>query len=267
MIVMTGEHKIRELTAPQGGGTSPADQSAASGAPRWLRPRNWSKFQHYRKRNPPWVKLHRAFLDDYEISKLPLECQGFLTKLWLIASEYPDGAFDASAARIAHRTRIPEEAVEPLLQPLLDAKLLEECEPGIDAERKASAPAVCEPPHAASRKGTQDSWCSLRQGDTAYECCDAEVAALKRAFPRADLALQFDKMRAWLQQHATPEVKDFPRFISNWLSRDGEATSAASAGVGLGRDPVLIKLDQDLKNATRPPDEVRELARRLKARS
>jgi hypothetical protein len=30
--------------------------------------RNWSKYQHYKDRNPPWVKLYTAWPDDYEWS-------------------------------------------------------------------------------------------------------------------------------------------------------------------------------------------------------
>jgi len=28
--------------------------------------KNWHKFQHYKHRNPPWIKLHRGLLDDPE---------------------------------------------------------------------------------------------------------------------------------------------------------------------------------------------------------
>ena len=29
-----------------------------------LIPKNWSQFQHYKGRRPPWIKLHRALLDE-----------------------------------------------------------------------------------------------------------------------------------------------------------------------------------------------------------
>jgi hypothetical protein len=32
--------------------------------------KNWERFQHYRKRNPPWIKLYTSLLDDYEFSRL-----------------------------------------------------------------------------------------------------------------------------------------------------------------------------------------------------
>lgn len=49
--------------------------------------KNWDKFQHYGKRNPPWIKLHRAILDDYSFCELPDAAKGHLVLLWLYASQ------------------------------------------------------------------------------------------------------------------------------------------------------------------------------------
>jgi len=48
--------------------------------------KNWSNFQHYKDRDPPWIKLHRALLDDYEFSKLPDSCKCHLMLIWLYAA-------------------------------------------------------------------------------------------------------------------------------------------------------------------------------------
>jgi hypothetical protein len=49
--------------------------------------KNWNTFQHYGKRNPPWIKLHRAILDDYAFCALPDVAKGHLMLLWLYASQ------------------------------------------------------------------------------------------------------------------------------------------------------------------------------------
>ena len=49
--------------------------------------KNWNTFQHYGKRNPPWIKLHRAVLDDYTFCTLPDAAKGHLMMLWLYASQ------------------------------------------------------------------------------------------------------------------------------------------------------------------------------------
>lgn len=48
--------------------------------------KNWDEFQHYKDRNPPWIKLHRALLDDYEFSQLPDAAKAHLMLIWLFAS-------------------------------------------------------------------------------------------------------------------------------------------------------------------------------------
>lgn len=54
---------------------------------RHLTVKNWNTFQHYAKRNPPWIKLHRAILDDYAFCSLPDTSKGHLMLLWLFASQ------------------------------------------------------------------------------------------------------------------------------------------------------------------------------------
>jgi hypothetical protein len=53
----------------------------------YLTVKNWSHFQHYGKRNPPWIKLHRALIDDYAFCALPDDVKGHLVLLWLYASQ------------------------------------------------------------------------------------------------------------------------------------------------------------------------------------
>lgn len=53
----------------------------------FLTVKNWKEFQHYGKRNPPWIKLHRAILDDYAFCSLPDASKGHLMLLWVYASQ------------------------------------------------------------------------------------------------------------------------------------------------------------------------------------
>ncbi len=49
--------------------------------------KNWTEFQHYKDRNPPWIKLHRSLLDDYDFARLPDASKAHLMLLWLFASQ------------------------------------------------------------------------------------------------------------------------------------------------------------------------------------
>ena len=74
--------------------------------------RNWEKFQHYSKRRPPWIKLHRELLDDYEFLKLSLAAKALAPCIWLIASETESGRFRADSDYLAFRTRMEQDVVE-----------------------------------------------------------------------------------------------------------------------------------------------------------
>ena len=50
--------------------------------------KNFEKFQHYKDRNPPWIRLYNALLDDYEYGLLPDASKSHLCAIWLLASRY-----------------------------------------------------------------------------------------------------------------------------------------------------------------------------------
>lgn len=54
---------------------------------KFLIAKNWKTFQHYGQRNPPWIKLHRAILDDYAFCALPDASKSHLMLIWLLASQ------------------------------------------------------------------------------------------------------------------------------------------------------------------------------------
>ena len=53
--------------------------------------KDWDRFQHYKKRNPPWIRLYRSLMDNPEWRKLPDSAARLLVELWLLASELEPG--------------------------------------------------------------------------------------------------------------------------------------------------------------------------------
>ena len=78
-----------------------------------LRIRNWSKFQHYSQRRPPWIKLYREILDDPQWHGLSGDSAKGLIMLWLIASE--EDGFLPDTITLAFRLRISLTRVTTLL--------------------------------------------------------------------------------------------------------------------------------------------------------
>lgn len=70
-----------------------------------LKVKNWEKYQHYKDRNPPWIKLHRDILSDRKFMQLSMESKGLLMCLWVIAAE-DDGYVLYNTEEISFRLRI-----------------------------------------------------------------------------------------------------------------------------------------------------------------
>jgi len=52
----------------------------------YFKVKNWDEFQHYKDRNPPWIKLHNHLLDDYDFECLSDSAKGHLLCIWMLAS-------------------------------------------------------------------------------------------------------------------------------------------------------------------------------------
>jgi hypothetical protein len=68
--------------------------------------KNWHKFQHFKDRKPPWVKLYRDILDDLDWHELDAKAAKVLVSLWLISSE--DDGYLPEVKKLAFRLRMSE---------------------------------------------------------------------------------------------------------------------------------------------------------------
>jgi hypothetical protein len=91
-------------------------ERARKGVAMTYRIKDWHRFQHFRDRKPPWIKLYRDLLDDPEWHELSPAAAKGLVMLWLIASE--DSGKLPDTRRIAFRLRIPLAQAERLLMDL-----------------------------------------------------------------------------------------------------------------------------------------------------
>lgn len=72
-----------------------------------MRIKNWSQFQHFKDRRPPWIKLYRDILDDIEWHNLDAQASKVLVMCWLIASENEGKLPDIKT--LAFRLRMSEK--------------------------------------------------------------------------------------------------------------------------------------------------------------
>ena len=80
------------------------------------RVKNWEKFQHFKDRKPPWIKLYRDILDDKEWHKLDPVAAKALVMIWLLASENDGQLPDVET--LAFRLRKSDSEVESIVSKL-----------------------------------------------------------------------------------------------------------------------------------------------------
>lgn len=109
-----------------------------------LRVKNWEQFQHYKDRSPPWIKLHKSLLDDYQFHCLPVASRALAPCIWLLASESDDGSVAHDPETISFRLRMSIKDVEAALLPLVSAGFLIELQDAsaVLADSKQDASAV-----------------------------------------------------------------------------------------------------------------------------
>lgn len=88
------------------------------------RVKNWAEFQHYTNRCPPWIKLQRGLLDNYEYACLPLASKALAPMLWLLASESTDGTVRIDLDWLAFRLRWTLDDVRDGVTPLIEKGFL-----------------------------------------------------------------------------------------------------------------------------------------------
>jgi hypothetical protein len=127
--------------------------------------KGWANFQHYKDRAPPWIKLHKTLLDNFEYQSLPLASRALAPMLWLLASEQIDGSIDADPRKLAFRLRTSVDEVVAGLNPLIesgffvgDSIMLASCKQGAmpETETETETEVKAETPLAKKTKNNDN---------------------------------------------------------------------------------------------------------------
>jgi hypothetical protein len=187
-----------------------------------IRPRNWRDFQHYKNRNPPWIRLHRGLLDNRDFHCLPVASRALAPMLWLLASESVDGEIDASPQNLTFRLRLSEKDITNALNPLLEGKFFEVLQDasGVlaeglrDADSEAEAEAEREgakaPTLAKSARGRKPGRSSRVPEDFL-----PDLAFAVKEVPDLDVEREVQKFRDW--EFRTPR-SDWPATWRRWIN-------------------------------------------------
>jgi len=226
--------------------------------------RNWKKFQHFKDRKPPWVKLYRDILDDLDWHELDATASKVLVMCWLIASE-DDGRLPP-VKTLAFRLRMSEKQTNDCLNKL--SHWLEQDDISVISERYQSDSLETETETEKERetevekkRGTKGSRLS-----TDFELPDSWTEFCQSERPDLNPRKVFDSFKDyWVAKAGAAGVKlDWTATWRNWVRNQNIAkplfNKADIAHVTVpsssNRDPALVKLDEDRKRVAPPNPEV-----------
>jgi len=235
----------------------------------YMKVKNWASFQHYKDRRPPWIRLHRALLDNYEYSLLPVASRALLPMIWLLISDQSDpadGKIEYSIEKIAFRLRQTPTEIDKALKPLLDkgflilyqdaSNMLASCYQHATSETEAETETETETetdycpetgiPEQKPTPTQTDVTARQQQAVMEFECdglkstytlTESEVARYAAAYPKLDIEAEARMAKAWLESNPDRRktYTGMPRFLNNWFSKSTNSARAAPGGRGGAR--------------------------------
>ena len=174
---------------------------------RFYRVRNHEKFQHYKRRNPPWIKFHSSAMTDYAFSSLPDATKWHAMGIAVLASQ-TDNHIPNDSAWVG-RLICATEKVE--LMPLIGIGFLVECDCETCAGQDASKTL------AACKQNASNMLATCKQ--SAMPEKRREEREERERESRAEILAHFEEW--WL---AYPKKVEKKECSEKWMSlhRDGD---------------------------------------------
>ena len=177
--------------------------------------KNWTMFQHYRDRNPPWIKLHFSLLSSHDWVMLDDASRVLAISIMLIASRN-GGEIDGSDAGLDYLQRVAYLKRKPSLKPLIDCGFLE-C---ASKEEQMLADARPEERHILKEEDIKKDR-GERARFTPPTLQEVEQYCLERKNGiNAQTFIDFYKTNGWMQSNKP--VKDWQACVRTWEAREKE---------------------------------------------
>lgn len=233
-------------------------------------PNNWAELQHYKDRSPPWIKLHKKLLDNFEWHSLPVASRALAPMLWLLASEHDRGEIDAAPKKLAFRLRMSEREASEAVRPLIDNGFFLVVQDDSDVLAGCKQDACLEERQRREREETEKKARDFEEFWKAYPKKDAKKDAIaawaKVKVPLATILEAIERKRG--SEDWTKSKGQFVPLPATWLNgkrwedaaSDNSAVSHIWHESAAGVKAKAAELDLD------PQDEVMEPFPMFKAR-
>jgi hypothetical protein len=229
--------------------------------------KNWTKFQHFKDRRPPWVKLYRDILDDLEWHELDPLAAKVLVMLWLIASE--DEGRIPDTKTLAFRLRLTEIKTKEIVIKL--SHWLEQDDINVISDRYQDDPLERET--ETETKKEKKTLGKRLASDFSFPKEWEDFCQQTR--PELSPTETFDKFRDyWIAQAGQKGVKlDWFATWRNWVRSTNAPKQNPYDVVRLTvarsnePDAALEKIKADDLKAAPLPDHIRQIMKSMKGRS
>lgn len=216
-----------------------------------LKVAGWDKFQHYKDRSPPWIKLHKGLLDNFDFQMLPVASRALAPMIWLLASEADDGSVDANPDFLAFRLRAPRKEIVDGLKPLIDKGflLVEQDDSTAIAAPKQNACLETEEETEIEKEGeaeaelTEPVFIELPlTGSKSHPVAASRLPYYRNLYPAVDVEAELRKMVGWLNSNPARRktARGIEAFINSWLSRAQDSGPRIPVfGAGVNKQEAL----------------------------
>jgi hypothetical protein len=190
--------------------------------------KDWKKFQHFKDRRPPWIKLYRDLLDDDEWFLLPPVSAKTLVLLWLLASEdETKQGLLPPFKKIAFRLRMSEKSLQSIVSDLSHWLIQDDIN-------------TASPCHQLGPSETEAYTKEIETYNTETELCAlSDFETFWKAYPKKIGKKAAEQ--AWRKAKDKPNVVDTLQAIENakhsdqWTKENGQFIPNPSTWINQGR--------------------------------
>ena len=187
-----------------------------------LRVKNWERFQHYKKRNPPWIKLHREIFASEDWTMLA-DASKLLMVVCMVVASRNCGTIPNNPAYLR---RVAYLDKEPNLKPLLDCGFLEIMQAYASAKLDYASTLQANACPERETEGEREKESKKAPKSPAkkpqripddWTLSGEDIVAAKAKHPNLDIPTEIEKFRAHHMNKGRPGLNWRQAFMVTWL--------------------------------------------------
>jgi hypothetical protein len=175
-----------------------------------MRVTNWARFQHYAKRNPPWIKLATDTFQNYDFGRLQDASKLLAVCIMTIAARSKDGSLPDDLDWIKSQCCLGSLVTKTHLKELIDTGFLTDASETL-ADCKQSAK-----PERERETETETE----REGETDLRPLDDRFSEFWEKYPSRRKVKKADAMKKWKAEKLDKIAEQILNGLENWKASE-----------------------------------------------